>query len=235
MKLSCIIVEDEPLARDVLREYISMHGKLTLIASYENADKALSPLQSTPPDILFLDIGMPGTSGLDLLHKLNEKPLTILTTAYREYALEAYELGVIDYLVKPVRYERFKKSVDRCIEFIQSKKLDVPAEKNESKTTIAFRSGTKNIILPLDTISHIQGLKNYTIFFTNDKKYIVNGSIKTILQSLPADQFIRVHKSFIVAKRNIIFMQRNKIEFGEYQIPVGRVFKRQLEEIFREG
>ncbi len=233
MKQSCIIVEDEPLARDVLREYISMHGELTLTASYESADKALSALQSFPPDILFLDIGMPGTSGLALLHKLKEKPLTILTTAYREYALEAYELGVIDYLVKPIRYERFKKSVDRCIEFIHAKKLDVPAENNESKTTISFKSGTTNIILPLDSISHIQGLKDYTIFFTNDKKYIVNGSIKTILQSLPADQFIRVHKSFIVAKRNIVFMQQNKIEFGEYLVPVGRMFKPQLEEIFR--
>ncbi len=110
----------------------------------------------------------------------------------------------------------------------------MPAENNESKTTISFKSGTTNIILPLDSISHIQGLKDYTIFFTNDKKYIVNGSIKTILQSLPADQFIRVHKSFIVAKRNIVFMQQNKIEFGEYQVPVGRMFKPQLEEIFRE-
>jgi DNA-binding LytR/AlgR family response regulator len=191
MKLTCMIIEDEPLARDVLKEYISTHSELTLMASYEAADKAFSLLQSSPPDILFLDIGMPGTSGLDLLHKLKEKPLTILTTAYREYALEAYELGVIDYLVKPIRYERFDKSVNRSIEFIRSKKLEVPAEKNESKTTIAFKSGTKNIILPLDTISHIQGLKDYTIFFTNDKKYMVNGSIKTILQSLPADQFIR--------------------------------------------
>jgi DNA-binding LytR/AlgR family response regulator len=232
MKLTCMIIEDEPLARDVLKEYISTHSELTLMASYEAADKAFSLLQSSPPDILFLDIGMPGTSGLDLLHKLKEKPLTILTTANREYALEAYELGVIDYLVKPIRYERFTKSVNRSIEFIRSKKLEVPAEKNESKTTIAFKSGTKNIILPLDTISHIQGLKDYTIFFTNDKKYMVNGSIKTILQSLPADQFIRVHKSFIVAKRNIVCMQRNKIEFGEYQVPVGRVFRPLLEEIF---
>lgn len=233
MKLTCFIIEDEPLAREVIEQYLLKFQILELLGSFENVDQALPSLQQNLPDILFLDIEMPGQTGLELLSQMKEPPLTILTTAYRDYALEAFDLGVIDYLVKPIRYERFKKAVDRAIDFIQTKKMDVDFSQNEKHTTIAIRSGTTNIIIPLESISHIQGLKDYSIFFTTDKKYVVNGSIKTILESLPKEHFVRVHKSFIVAKQKIQSVQRNKIEFGEYQIPIGRVYKANLADLLK--
>ncbi len=235
MKFSCIIIEDEPLAREVIENYLATNNELEFKGSYENVAKAESSLQSNPPHILFLDIEMPGITGLTFLSQMKDPPITILTTAYRDYALEAYDLGVIDYLVKPIRYERFKKAVDRAIEFLQSKKMDVEIIKSDKHNTVAIKSGTKNIFLPTESITHVQGLKDYSILFTEDKKYVVNGSIKTIFESLPDSEFIRVHKSFIVAKQRIVSVQRNKIEFGDYQIPVGRVYKANLNEFLKLG
>lgn len=235
MKFSCVIIDDEPLAREVMESYIATYEALELNGSYENVATALAALRTNSPHILFLDIEMPGATGLDLLSQWTGPTLTVLTTAYRDYALEAYDLGVIDYLVKPIRYARFKKAVDRAVEFLQAKKMEVEILRYEKQTTVAVKSGTKNILLPAESISHVQGLKDYSILYTNEKKYVVNGSIKTMLESLPKEQFIRVHKSFIVARQKIGSLQGNKIEFGDYQIPVGRVYRANLNELLKLG
>lgn len=233
MKLTCMIIDDEPLAKEVIERYIEQTEQLELIGAYNSVTDSYPALQSHPSQILFLDIEMPGLTGLELLAQMPDLPITILTTAHRDHALEAYDLGVIDYLVKPIRYERFIKAVNRATEFLQAKKLDIEFLENEKQTTISIKSGTKTILLPAESISHVQGLKDYSILFTEDKKFIVNGSIKTILEALPAEHFVRVHKSFIVAKKKVHCVQRNKIEFGEYQIPVGRVYKGNLNDLLR--
>lgn len=235
MMFTCMIIEDEPLAKEVMERYVAMQGQLELVGSYLNVLEAQEALQKEPAQILFLDIEMPGSTGLEMLAQMQDAPLTILTTAYREYALDAYELGVIDYLVKPVRYERFKIAADRAIEFLQAKKMEVAFLKRERQTTVSIKSGTKTILLPSQSISHVQGLKDYSIIFTDDSKYIVNGSVKTILESLPVDHFVRVHKSFIVALSKIKSVHRNKIEFGDYQIPVGRVYKGNLDDLLKRN
>lgn len=231
MKFTCVIIDDEPLAKEVIEGYVTRCEQLELIGSYENVLEAKTALQKNPSQLLFLDVDMPGLTGFELLAQIPEIPLTILTTAYRDYALEAYELGVIDYLVKPIRYERFNKAVNRAVDILQAKRMDVEFVKGEKQTTVSIKSGTKKILLPAQSISHVQGLKDYSIIFAEDKKYMVNGSIKTILEALPGEHFVRVHKSFIVAKDKIMSVQRNKIEFGEYQIPVGRVYKGNLNDL----
>jgi DNA-binding LytR/AlgR family response regulator len=223
-----MIVEDEPLAREVLETYISRTDDLQLVESCDDPNKAVQRIEKDTIDILFLDIEMPKGNGMTLLNTLPEKHLTILTTAYREYAIEAYDLGVIDYLVKPIRYERFKKAVDRAIDFLRAKKLNVEEVK---PTTIILKSGTKSFLVPLHKISHVQGLKDYSIFFTEEKKYVVRGSIKNVFQMLPQGDFIRVHKSFVVSKSIIKLVNRNRIEFGEFQLPIGRAYREEVNKL----
>lgn len=235
MKYTCVIVDDEPLAHEVLEGYIDRLDSLELVNKFFNAVEAEAYLSSHPTDILFLDIQMPEVTGLDLLRRLPDKPITIFTTAFRDFALEGYELGVMDYLVKPIQQDRFIKSVERVVEFLVLKKMDAqviePAIKSKN---ITIKSGTKTMSISLESITHIQGLKDYSIVYTVDnKKYVIKGYLKVLDQTFAPKDFIRVHKSFIVAKTYLTNVNRNKIELGSYTIPVGRVFKETVMQIIR--
>jgi DNA-binding LytR/AlgR family response regulator len=227
MKYSCVIVDDEPLAHEVLEEYINKFEGLVLAKKFFNAVEAEKYLNSNLIDILFLDIQMPEITGLELLKRLPEKPTTILTTAFRDFALEGFELGVLDYLLKPIKPERFNSAVNRVIEFLSLKKLGTQVIENKNPSgNIAIKSGTKTISLPLASITHIQGLKDYSIVYTDDnKKYVIKGYLKAISEIFNRPDFVRVHKSFIIARTCIRNINRDKIEIGTYIIPVGRVFK----------
>ncbi len=226
MNYNCIIVDDEPIAHEIICEYISKNKKLNLSGQFYNAVDASLHLKRSPIDILFLDIQMPGIDGISFLQKLDNKPITIMTTAYREYALEGFDLGVMDYLVKPIKEERFAMAVSRAVEFLDLQKnnesLVEEANAREQKS-FTIKSGTKLISLPIDADTHIQGI------FTADKKYVIKGYIKTVESILPKGFFTRVHKSFIVANSKIKIINRNRIEFGNYQIPIGRMFKDAVE------
>jgi DNA-binding LytR/AlgR family response regulator len=232
MTYSCIIADDEPIAHDVLIEYISKENLLTLKGQYYNAVDAADHLTNAHVDILFLDIQMPGTDGITFLQSLTNKPLTIMTTAFREYALEGFDLGVMDYLVKPIKEERFHTAVSRAIEFLDLQKnnesiVEEPISNQQKSFTI--KSGTKLISLSIDAVSHVQGLKDYAIIFAGEKKYVVKGYIKTIESILPKGFFTRVHKSFIVANSKIKIISRGRVEFDSYQIPIGRMYKSMVE------
>lgn len=228
MSYSCIIIDDEPIAHDILVEYISKNKKLSLTGRFYNARDAAEHLKNNTADILFLDIQMPGTDGISFLQLLDNKPITIMTTAYREYALEGFDLGVMDYLVKPIKEERFSMAVNRAIEFLELQKnnesLVEEANAREQKF-FTIKSGTKLISLPIDTVTHVQGLKDYAIIFTADKKYVIKGYMKTVESILPKGFFTRVHKSFIVANSKIKLINRGRIEFENYQIPIGRMYR----------
>jgi DNA-binding LytR/AlgR family response regulator len=227
MKYTCVIVDDEPLAHEVLEGYISKIDTLVQAKKFCNAVEAEKYLNSNPIDILFLDIQMPEMTGLELLKRLPEKPITILTTAFRDFALEGFELGVMDYLLKPIQPERFTGAVNKVIEFLSLKKLGTQMiEDKNPRGNIAIKSGTKTISLTLASVTHIQGLKDYSIVYTNDnKKYVIKGYLKVIGKIFSRQDFIRIHKSFIVARNCIKSINRDKIEIGSYIIPVGRVFK----------
>ena len=236
MKFTCIIIDDEPLAHEVLESYINQGERLQLTGKFYNATDAGNFLKSNSVDILFLDIEMPEMNGLDFLQSLQEKPITILTTAYRDYALEGFELGVMDYLLKPIAMGRFTSAVDRVIEFLQLKKLEAhvfPDTTTDSKN-ITIKTGTKTLSIPICSITHIQGLKDYSIVYTDDnKKYVIKGYLKVIGKIFDERNFVRVHKSFIMARNCIKNINQDKIEVGGYIIPVGRVFKNDVMSVLR--
>lgn len=224
MNYNCMIVDDEPLAHRILEKYLADTEGVSLAHKTFNAKDAAVFLAKNDVDILLLDINMPEINGIDFLKSLDNKPITIFTTAFRNHALEGYELGVLDYLLKPIKQERFQVAISRAVEFLRLKALEQKLEDSSHKEII-IRSNGQNIRLVTEKITHIQGLKDYTILFTPEKKYVVKGSIKAMLERLPAEQFVRVHKSFIVAKSKLTLITRNKIEFDGFQIPVGRRFK----------
>ncbi len=235
MKYKCVIVDDEPLAHEVLERYISKFEGLILTKRFYNAVEAEEYLNSNLIDILFLDIQMPELTGLDLLKRLQDKPITILTTAFRDFALEGFELGVMDYLLKPIKLERFNSAVNRVIDFLLLKKSNAEViEDRDHSRNIAIKSGTKTLSIPLASVTHIQGLKDYSIVYTEDtKKYVIKGYLKIIGKIFNQEDFVRVHKSFIIAKNCIKNINHDKIEIGSYIIPVGRVFKDDVMHIIR--
>lgn len=232
MIFTCIIVDDEPLSHKVLLNHIKKIPQLEYKNSFYNAVDAGNWLAKNPIDIILLDIQMPEITGLDFLRSLKTKPITIFTTAYRDYAIEGFDLGVIDYLLKPVQFNRFETAINRAIDFIRLSKLentiDVPKGKEKS-FELLIKTGSAKILIDFRSINYAQGLKDYTILHTTGKKYVVKGSVKSVEDFLPQDFFIRVHKSFIVAKNKIRILHKNKIEFDNTYIPVGRNYKTAVE------
>lgn len=228
--LQCVIIDDEPLAREILEEYLQKSG-ITGAIQFSNARDALAHLQAHEPDVLFLDIEMPEMNGIDFLKSLPQPPVTVFTTAYRDYAFEGYELGVIDFLLKPISYARFQHALEKVRDFLQLKEQNTNLEQNlsEEKPDFIFvKSGVQRVRLAFDDISHIQGLKDYAIIHTGTGKVVIKGSVKAMLDIFPPARFLRVHKSFIVAIDKIRRIERNRIIWGSYQIPIGRNYKEEV-------
>lgn len=228
--LQCVIIDDEPLAREILEGYLQKSG-ITGAVQFSNARDALVYLQAHEADVLFLDIEMPEMNGIDFLKFLSQPPVTVFTTAYRDYAFEGYELGVIDFLLKPIAYPRFQYAIEKIRDFLQLKEQNTRLEQNlsEEKPDFVFvKSGVQRVRLAFDDISHIQGLKDYAIIHTSSGKVVIKGSVKAMLDIFPPTRFMRVHKSFIVATDKIRRIERNRIIWGTHQIPIGRNYKEEV-------
>ncbi|WP_342087621.1 LytR/AlgR family response regulator transcription factor [Dyadobacter sp. OTU695] len=228
--LHCVIIDDEPLAREILEEYLQKSG-VTDAVQFSNARDALAYLRTYEPDVLFLDIEMPEMNGIDFLKSLVQPPVTVFTTAYRDYAFEGYELGVIDFLLKPIAYPRFQHALEKVRDFLQLKEENTNLEQNLSEETPDFifvKSGVQRVRLAFDDVSHIQGLKDYAIIHTVNGKVVIKGSVKAMLDIFPPARFLRVHKSFVMAVDKIRRIERNRIIWGNYQIPIGRSYKEEV-------
>lgn len=233
--LQCVIIDDEPLAREILEEYLQKSG-ITGAVQFSNARDALVYLQTHEPDVLFLDIEMPEMNGIDFLKSLAQPPVTVFTTAYRDYAFEGYELGVMDFLLKPISYARFQHALEKVRDFLQLKEQNTNLEQtvSEEKNDFIFvKSGVQRVRLAFDDISHIQGLKDYAIIHTANGKVVIKGSVKAMLDIFPPARFLRVHKSFIVAIDKIRRLERARIIWGSYQIPIGRSYKDEVMRVIR--
>lgn len=235
--LNYVIIDDESLARDILVSYLNRLDFVKSIRQFGNARDALLYLESHQADVLFLDIEMPEMNGIDFLNwiaeaTLSHPPITVFTTAYRNYAFEGFELGVIDFLLKPISYPRFVQAIEKIRDFLSLKEQNARLDDgptSDSPGTIFVKSGVQRIKLNFDDVTHIQGLKDYAIIYTITSKIVIKGSIKAMHAIFPESHFIRVHKSFIVATSRISRIERNRLIVNDNQIPVGRNYKEDVE------
>lgn len=240
-KLKCIAVDDEPLALDIIEDYVSKVPFLELVKRTENAIEALQMVQAGGVDIVFLDIQMPELTGIQFLKIASGKADFILTTAYSQYALESYDLNVSDYLLKPIAFDRFYKAVEKVhhktkvsapVETIQSFIAPAAAAPPVSPVQDFIFVKTEHKIqkIELDDILYIEGLKDYISIFTRTERVITLQNMKKMDETLPKGQFIRVHKSYIIALDKIESIERSRITIGDKTIPIGDTYR---DEFFR--
>jgi DNA-binding LytR/AlgR family response regulator len=209
-----------------LKQLVSQVPSLELVAECENAEEALTSLNTTQVDMVLLDIEMPGMNGLDLIKKLgNTKPLIIFTTAKKDYAVEAFELSVVDYLIKPIALPRFKQAVEKASEAIESNKEELKVE--EQGFVFVKDNGVLKRI-SIDDILFLEAMGDYVKVHTSQKFHVVHATLKSIEEKLPAAKFIRVHRSYIVAINKIDFIQEGTISIGKTSIPVADTHKSNL-------
>lgn len=224
-KLKCIIVDDEPLAQEVLERYLENIRELELVTKCNNALEAFEVLNHENIDLMFLDISMPVISGIDFLRSLRKSPAVIITTAHPDFALQGYELDVVDYLVKPVSLERFMKAVNKALDRV---KQHAPSERSNKADFMFVKSDQKLIRINFSDISYIEGMKDYVKIFTKEKMIVTLHTMKFFESSLPSDGFIRVHKSYIVNASAIKSIAGNELELQQARIPIGSSYKDQL-------
>jgi DNA-binding LytR/AlgR family response regulator len=232
MKLNCLVVDDEQLARELLGDYISKVPFLDLKGSVKNPVEVAGILESVSIDIIFLDIQMPDITGIELLKTLNQKPVVVFTTAYSEYAIEGYELDVLDYLVKPFSFERFLKAVNKAAEMVRLKRnTESPPVDPEY---ISINADHKIYRVRIDEILYIEGLREYVSYYTPAKRIITLASLKNLEESLPAKKFLRVHKSYIVPIDKVKALEGNMLDIGVKKIPIGRSYREEVFKIFAD-
>lgn len=247
MKFNCIIVDDEPLARNLLSDYVRKIPDLNLVATLASPLQVMDVLRNNDIDIMFLDVQMPDLTGIALLKILQKKPLIVLTTAYSEYALEGYELDVADYLLKPITFERFLKTVDKVTQRLSERSSATsptqgtaasPAGKPTVEPTQPFvfvKDGTKLIKVRIDDILYVEGLKDYVTIHTKAQKIVSLQRLKALEEELPADKFIRIHNSFIVAFNAIDVIHKNEVQIGSAMIPVGETYRKTFREFIDQN
>ena len=228
MNITCLIVEDEPPARSLLTDYIKKIPSLELVASCSSPLDAIEILKSSPVDLLFLDIQMPELTGIGLLKALHKKPMVIFTTAYSEYALEGYELDVVDYLLKLITFERFIRAVNKV-------QLRTTTGHGKSISTTAddfifVKDGTKLVKIMINDILYVEGLKDYVTIFTKTQKVVSLQRLKALEEQLPASLFVRIHNSYIVSLRAITSVHKSEVEIGTAFLPVGETYKKSFKE-----
>jgi DNA-binding LytR/AlgR family response regulator len=221
----CLVVEDEPLAQNVLKKYIGDHPSLELAAICDNALDAQQVLAAQPVSLLFLDINLPRLSGISFLKSLPHPPLVIFTTAYAEFAVEGFELDAVDYLVKPFSFERFLKAINKAMEKMQR---PAPASAASVPASIFIRADKKVYQVNLDEILYLESLDDYVKVVTTQTSYLVNDTLKSLLEELPATQFIRVHKSYAIAKNKIVFFEGHFVKIGSTDIPIGASYREDI-------
>jgi two-component system, LytTR family, response regulator len=223
----CLLVDDEPMARDVLRRYIEKLPGLELVGECSNAIDALVFLQNHVVDLIFLDIRMPELMGTELVQSLRNPPKIIFTTAFKEYALDGFELDAVDYLLKPVRFERFLKAVNKAFPR-QDKMVHTDLTATEKKTEndfIYLRVDRKLVKIVLADVLYIESAGDYSKVFTKEKFYVTRQTISAIEAMLSENEFIRIHRSFIISLRKIKSFTNELVEIGNKELPLGKLYK----------
>ncbi|MES3016587.1 MAG: LytTR family DNA-binding domain-containing protein [Bacteroidota bacterium] len=220
--ISCIIVDDEPLAQEVLESYIARHEQLELVGKCNNAPAAFDLIHQQKVDLVFLDIKMPGISGITFVRSLKDPPRIIFTTAYSEHAVTGFELDAVDYLLKPVTYELFERSIAKLL------RLHTPEPKAEKEYTYFKVSGSL-VKIQHSELLFAQSVKDYVLLQTATKRYLTHMTMKHLCELLPPQTFVRVHRSYIVNLQKITAIKKAQLEIGEEVIPLGDLYKGSLE------
>jgi len=232
--MTCIIVDDEPIARQGLLSFAAKVPALIVKGMFKNTREAQDYIEKNPVDLILLDIQMPGISGMAFARSVPKKTFIIFTTAHPQYALESYEIDALDYLVKPIRQERFLKAVNKAIEYYfflsDDFKKSKPVALEENRITIKADRRLYKILH--NDISHIEGMKDYSIVFTKDTKIITAMNLKTIHSHLPEATFKRISKSYIVNKKQVTSVASNTVYINETELPLGNTYRKAFMESF---
>lgn len=221
-----ILVDDEPIARDILKVYAAKLPQLEVVATCKNAVEAMDVLNNETADLLLLDINMPGMSGMELVKQLANPPLVILTTAYPQYAVESYELNTVDYLLKPFSFERFEKAIHKASELLENKKAD---------DSIFVKCDGKLVKIFINELEIIEAVKDYVKLWTGDKNMMVLSTMKNMEEQLSAyPRMMRVHKSYIVNMQHVRQLSGNSIHTSSREIPIGNTYKEMVVETFNK-
>lgn len=220
MKYNCIIVDDEPLAIEVIKSHAGNIGIFNVVAECSNAAEAFQALKSNKVELMFLDIQMPGMKGTDFLRNLVSPPRVILTTAYRDYAYEGYELNVVDYLLKPVSYDRFVRAVDKFLNY-----ESVKAEKPGEEKFIYLNINKKIHKIYISEIVYVESIKDYLTIHTITGEIVAKHTITAFEGLLPAEEFVRIHRSFIVALKKIKGFNAHCVDIGGKELPIGQIYQ----------
>ncbi|MBQ4914523.1 response regulator transcription factor [Maribacter sp. MMG018] len=232
--MKCIFIDDEPLAIEILVDYCSKLDFIEVVGTYSNPLDAITEIRKKNVDLIFCDIEMPQINGIDFINSLDNRPLFIFTTAYSQYAVEGFNLNAIDYLVKPIPYHRFIKAIARAQELLSNKNVPTTGnvfsshgDTNESQKFVFVKSEYESVKINLDSIEYIQGLKDYLKIHVQDtnKAILTLMSFRELMSKLPPNQFLRVHKSYVVNVNHIKKVQRNRIVINDFRIPIGESHK----------
>ena len=227
MKIKCVLIDDEPLAIKVLQNYFTNFPDFEVIATFNNSLEALDFINSTPVDAVFLDINMPMMTGFELISLIENKTKVIITTAFREFAAESYDLDVLDYLVKPIPLPRFIKCINKIsTEF--NLKNNIKVETAKSDAHIFIKVDKKMMKINIDEILFIEGMKEYIKVVTPDKTYITHKSLTSLSEELPAERFLRIHKSYVIALNKVKSIEGNRVQIQSYTIPIGRNYSKDV-------
>ena len=229
MKTRCLIVDDEPLARELIRGHIQKLENFEIVAECDNAMKAMDALRSHHVDLMFLDIKMPQMTGIDFLKTLKRPPKVIITTAFSQYALDGFELDVVDYLMKPVTFERFFKAINKFFQSGAADSIEIEGGNGINDEAFIYVKENKKVIkIYLREIHFIEGLNEYIRIHTDNRRVVVKSSLHSIEEKLPSEQFIRIHKSYIVSIPRIRAFNATTIELDNAKLRIGRNYKNQV-------
>ncbi|SHH01547.1 LytR/AlgR family response regulator transcription factor [Flavobacterium defluvii] len=227
MKIKCVLIDDEPLAIKVLQNYFNNFTDFEVIGTFNNSLEALDFINSTSVDAVFLDINMPMMTGFELISLIENKTKVIITTAFREFAAESYDLDVLDYLVKPIPLPRFIKCINKITtEYNLKNNIKIDVSKGDSH--IFIKVDKKMMKINIEEILFIEGMKEYIKVVTADKTYITHKSLTSLSEELPGDRFLRIHKSYVIALNKVKSIEGNRIQIQSYTIPIGRNYSKDV-------
>ncbi|CAA9201690.1 LytTR family two component transcriptional regulator [Flavobacterium araucananum] len=227
MKIKCVLIDDEPLAIKVLQNYFTNFTDFEVIGTFNNSLEALDFINSTTVDAVFLDINMPMMTGFELISLIENKTKVIITTAFREFAAESYDLDVLDYLVKPIPLPRFIKCINK-ITTEYNLKNNIKVETTKGDSHIFIKVDKKMMKINIEEILFVEGMKEYIKVVTPDKTYITHKSLTSLSEELPADRFLRIHKSYVIALNKVKSIEGNRIQIQSYTIPIGRNYSKEV-------